>query len=430
MRPLSFITLLLSLIISPVAEGRVDFDRFFADSTLRVDYIMGAGPSSSPVILLDGMSKSPVWAGRRHNLERVPLAGNGTMTLTDAATGDTIYRHSFSTLFQEWLSTDEVGQTPRAFETVLLAPLPKAETVVSVELRDARHQPMARMSHTYSPADVLVAVRGRKKPQTVTLNAASVGCDRAIDVAILGEGYTAAERDSFVAAARRAATEILSYEPFARYRDRFNIVAVISDSDNSGVSVPRRGEWLDTSFGSHFSTFYSDRYLTTPRVKSVHDALDGVPYEHIIILANTDEYGGGGIYNSYTLTAARHEMMPPVVVHEFGHSFGGLGDEYFYEGDVMEDTYPTDIEPWEPNITTLVDFDSKWRRLLPDGTPVPTPAERAAEFPTGVFEGGGYSAKGVYRPADRCRMRDNLWPVFCPACQDWLERLINFYISD
>lgn len=430
MRPFSFITLLLSLIISPVAESRVDFDRFFADSTLRVDYIMGAGPSSSPVILLDGMSKSPVWAGRRHNLDSVPLAGNGTLTLTDAASGDTIYLHSFSTLFQEWLSTDEVGQTPRAFETVLLAPLPKAETVISVELRDAHHQPIARMSHTYSPADVLVAVRGNKKPQTVTLNAASVGCDRAIDVAILGEGYTVAERDSFVTAARRAATEILSYEPFARYRDRFNIVAVISDSDNSGVSVPRRGEWLDTSFGSHFSTFYSDRYLTTPRVKSVHDALDGVPYEHIIILANTDEYGGGGIYNSYTLTAARHEMMPPVVVHEFGHSFGGLGDEYFYEGDVMEDTYPTDIEPWEPNITTLVDFDSKWRRLLPDGTPVPTPAERAAEFPIGVFEGGGYSAKGVYRPADRCRMRDNHWPVFCPACQSWLERLINFYISD
>lgn len=430
MRPFSFITLLLSLIISPVAESRVDFDRFFADSTLRVDYIMGAGPSSAPVILLDGMSKSPVWAGRHHNLDSVPLAGNGTLNLTDAATGDTIYRHSFSTLFQEWLSTDEVGQTPRAFETVLLAPLPKAETVVSVELRDARHQPIAKISHKYSPNDVLVAVRGAAAPQTVTLNAASVGCDRAIDVAILGEGYTVAERDSFVTAARRAATEILSYEPFARYRDRFNIVAVISDSDNSGVSVPRRGEWLDTSFGSHFSTFYSDRYLTTPRVKSVHDALDGVPYEHIIILANTDEYGGGGIYNSYTLTAARHEMMPPVVVHEFGHSFGGLGDEYFYEGDVMEDTYPTDIEPWEPNITTLVDFDSKWRRLLPDGTPVPTPAERAAEFPIGVFEGGGYSAKGVYRPADRCRMRDNLWPVFCPACQDWLERLINFYTSD
>ena len=110
----------------------------------------------------------------------------------------------------------------------------------------------------------------------------------------------------------------------------------------------------------------------------IHDALAGIPYEHIIILANTKEYGGGGIYNSYTLTTAHHPMFRPVVVHEFGHSFGGLADEYFYDNDVMTDTYPLDVEPWEQNISTQVDFASKWKDMLTNGTPIPTPTKEEA----------------------------------------------------
>lgn len=233
--------------------------------------------------------------------------------------------------------------------------------------------------------------------------------------------------DSFISHATVAVNEMLSYEPYKRYADRFNFIAVESPSNESGVSIPLQGRWPDTAFGAHFSTFHSDRYLTTPRVKLVHDALEGIPYEHIIILANTPQYGGGGIYNSYLLTSALTPQFKPVVVHEFGHSFGGLADEYFYTGDVMEDSYPFDIEPWEPNITTLVDFGSKWKPLLKKGTPVPTPIEKKKKYPLGVYEGGGYSWKGIYRPADECRMRNNEYPTFCPACEDALERLIRFY---
>ncbi|MDE5838826.1 MAG: M64 family metallopeptidase, partial [Paramuribaculum sp.] len=231
----------------------------------------------------------------------------------------------------------------------------------------------------------------------------------------------------FYTRAAAAVEEILSYEPFRNHREDFNFVAVATPSADSGVSVPRLKDWKNTAFSSHFSTFYSDRYLTTDKVFTINDALKGIPYEHIIILANTDEYGGGGIYNSYTLTAARHPMFRPVVVHEFGHSFGGLADEYFYTGDVMEDTYPQDVEPWEPNITTLRDFDSKWKSLIKPGTPVPTPVEKADQYPIGVYEGGGYSFKGVYRPADECRMRNNTYPTFCPACTAAIDSLINFY---
>ena len=120
-------------------------------------------------------------------------------------------------------------------------------------------------------------------------------------------------------------------------------------------------------------------------------------------------------------------MFRPVVVHEFGHSFAGLADEYFYDDDVMTDTYPLDVEPWEPNISTRIDFASKWEDMLGKGTPIPTPTAESERYPVGVYEGGGYSAKGIYRPADNCRMRTNEYPTFCPVCQRAIQRLIEFY---
>lgn len=212
--------------------------------------------------------------------------------------------------------------------------------------------------------------------------------------------------------------------------DRFNVRAVVIPSPQSGVSVPRLGQWVDTPFGSHFSTFYSNRYLTSPNPSAIHDALAGLPYEHIIVLANTSEYGGGGIFNSYTLTAGGAELMEPVVVHEFGHSFGGLGDEYFYESEQNDTFYPAEVEPWNPNITTLVDFASKWQHLIPAETQIPTPTSEADKYPIGLYEGGGYTAHGVWRPADRCRMRDNKWPGFCPACVEALRNIIIYYTEE
>lgn len=406
------------------SASAADFSAHFADSTLRIDYIFG-GTSGNATALLDGQSRQPGWPGRRHNMSSLPYHGNGHLTLIDCATSDTIYRTSFSSLFQEWLATDEARTTPRSFENVFLAPLPKAPTRVELTLFDFRRDTIAHMSHIYNPADELTARRGEHPLPHRYLHRATA--PNPIDIAILAEGYRQEEMNSFISHATVAVNEMLSYEPYKRYADRFNFIAVESPSNESGVSIPLQGRWPDTAFGAHFSTFHSDRYLTTPRVKLVHDALEGIPYEHIIILANTPQYGGGGIYNSYLLTSALTPQFKPVVVHEFGHSFGGLADEYFYTGDVMEDSYPFDIEPWEPNITTLVDFGSKWEPLLKKGTPVPTPIEKKKKYPLGVYEGGGYSWKGIYRPADECRMRNNEYPTFCPACEDALERLIRFY---
>ncbi len=258
---------------------------------------------------------------------------------------------------------------------------------------------------------------------------------------IVPEGYTTDEMDLFYQDAGVAVNSLLSHEPFKTMQERFNILAVELASKDGEVSVPLEGLWTETALSSHFSTFYSDRYLTTLRLRQLHDKLAGVPYEHIIILANTDVYGGGGIFNSYTLTTAHHAQFAPVVVHEFGHSFGGLADEYYYD-DQYEQYYNSETEPWEPNLTTRVDFDSKWKDMIPakveqpTSVPVNDPRDRMDENqrkavaklpPVGLYEGGGYMSKGVWRGSFDCRMHTNTYPEFCPVCRRSLERMIRFY---
>jgi hypothetical protein len=402
------------------------YPELFADKTLRVDYLF-SGDAEHQSVVVDELSSLPHWAGRRNHLAELPLAGNARAVMRDEATGNIIYQTSFSSLFQEWITTDEAKTINRGFENTVLFPYPLHNATVELTLYDMAQKPVATMTHTVRPNDILIRQRGMTHitPHRYLLQSGSAA--KCIDLVILAEGYTEAEMPTFYQDAQRACESLFSYEPFKSRKNSFNVVAVASASEQSGVSIPRLHEWKETAFGSHFSTFYSDRYLTTRQVKHIHNTLAGIPYEHIIILANTAEYGGGGIYNAYELTAAHHPMFAPVVVHEFGHSFGGLADEYFYENDTMSDIYPTDIEPWEPNITTLKDFGAKWQDMLPAGAPIPTPVSEAAKYPVGVYEGGGYSFKGVYRPADRCRMRDNTFPTFCPVCQRALLRMIDFY---
>ena len=357
-----------------------EFTDFFKDKTLRVDYIF-TGDAKHQSIYLNELSHLPSWAGRRHHLSELPLEGNGQITMTDLTTRKCIYKTSFSSLFQEWLSTDEAQKTAKGFENTFLLPYPQHPVEIEITLLNSSRKVMAHLKHIIHPDDILIHERGISHitPHKYLLKSGSeADC---IDVAILAEGYTEAEMDLFYKDAEKTCESLFFYEPFKSMKSRFNIVAVASPSKDSGVSVPRKNDWRQTAFNSHFDTFYSDRYLTTSRVKSIHNALSGIPYEHIIIIVNTEEYGGGGIYNSYTLTAAHHPTFKPVVVHEFGHSFGGLGDEYFYEEDVMADTYPLDVEPWEPNISTRVDFSSKWKDMLPAGVPVPTPPQMNKQYP-------------------------------------------------
>ncbi len=421
------IIIILGLVTATMSQAQ-DFDRFFENKTLRLDYIF-SGNSEKQNISLDELIYYPSWAGKRSKLSINPLKGNGIIRVKDSTTGELIYTNSFSSLFQEWLDTDEAKFTARSFENTFLIPYPRNKVDVTISLYDLNHKRIAKLTHVVDPNDILIRPKGIEEitPYRIVHNSKVTN---PINVAILAEGYTAQEINVFYKDAELAVKSILEHEPFKSYQHVFNFVAVGSISIDTGVSIPHQNIWRNTAFSASFDTFYSPRYLTTQNVKKVHDELAGIPYEHIIIIANTQQYGGGGIYNSYTLTAAHHEDFGPVVVHEFGHSFGGLADEYFYEDDVLTNIYPLDIEPWEPNITTLIHFEKKWKNLLNANTPIPTPIDKNKQYPIGVYEGGGYSSKGIYRPALDCRMKTNTYPSFCGACQQAIENLIKFYIED
>lgn len=408
-----------------------DFRQYFTEATLRIDYVF-SGNVDHQEISVDELHIMPRWWGKRQHLSEVPVRGNGQVIMRSHRTGEVIYRNSFSTLFQEWLSYDEAKTTCRSFQNVLLTPMPKDTADITVELYDNRLQTMATLTHMVVPSDILIRHTGYDHVMPYETLQQAADTTRCIHIAYVAEGYQEQEMGTFLHDAHEAMEALFAHEPFKSLRNRFHIIAVKSPSVDSGTSTPRLGIWRNTVLKSHFDTFYSDRYLTTLNLKDLHDCLAGTPYEHIIVLVNSEQYGGGGILNSYNLSTAHHRLFKPVVVHEFGHSFAGLGDEYAYEQEQIP-MYPHDVEPWEQNLTTLVDFASKWQDMVDKKTPIPTPEssnKKTIEKRVGVFEGAGYSPKGVYRGCQDCRMRTNENPVFCPVCDRAIRRLIDFYTAE
>lgn len=423
-----------------------DFDRYFEDNTLRIDYIFG-GDSARQYIHMQQLYKQPQWAGRRARLSEMFLQGNAQIKVFDHASGKLIYVHTFSTLFQEWLNELEATKLSKSFEASYNIPFPKSKVDVQITLTDKYNKVMSSLTHLVDPKDILIRKIGENgiPYKYIVKNGSITDC---VDIAIVAEGYTREEQEKFYQDAQRAADALLSHEPFKSLSKKFNIVAVGAESRESGPSVPRNGIWHETACSSHYDTFYSDRYLTTEKVHNLFDLLSGVPFEHVIVLINSSLYGGGGIYNQWMCTTSNHLTFKQVLVHEFGHSYAGLADEYDY-GDSHVLWYPPEVEPWEPNITTLKDFGSKWKDLIPDGTPVPTTRNTPAGRTTrpanteyfrnlgrndltqkvGVFEGAGYQPTGAYRPAELCRMKVNEVDDFCPVCTRAIKRITEFYTA-
>lgn len=412
----TFLTYTLPCVLCLFMSANVnaqDFNTAFSDSTLRIDYIF-SGNANQQHIAVDQLNVMPRWYGKKQRLAELPMEGNGQITVRDHHTKHILYRNSFSTLFQEWLTYDEAKHTSRAFENVFLVPMPKDTVDITVTLNDNRRETMTQLTHTVAPCDILIKHIGERNRTSFETLQTAQDTSRCIHIAFLAEGYRTDEMDIFLKDAAEATGALFAHEPFKAMRNRFNIIAVKAPSADSGTSEPSKGVWKNTALHSHFDTFYSNRYLTTLRLKAVHDCLAGLPYEHIIILVNTHRYGGGGILNSYNLSMTHHPSFKPVVVHEFGHSFAGLADEYAYDFEEIP-MYPPDIEPWEQNITTKVKFSDKWQDMMEK---VPS---------VGLIEGAGYSLKGIYRASHDCRMRTNDTPEFCPVCQRAIQRVIDFY---
>lgn len=415
------------LFFSVSVSAQEEFNKYFYNKVLRFDFML-AGNYQKTTVYPAGMREEPFWAGSLYNLIDPFGYGNFKYELFDSLTNKLIYSRGFCTLYQEWQTTAEAKIMERSFYEVATMPYPKnkARFVLSIRERDGS---FSRLYETMiDPRDYFIR---RENPVNVSTTRISGTGDPnfSVDIAFIAEGYTKNEMAKFRDDVKRMAEILLSEPPFNEYKERINIWAVEAVSDDSGTDIPGENIYGNTALNSSFYTFDLDRYLTTQDIKSVNDYAATVPHDNIVVLINSSRYGGGGVYNYYSGTTTDHPLSPKVFIHEFGHGFAGLADEYYTSDVAYEEFYPLNVEPWEPNITTLVNFDAKWKKLIAKDIPVPTPAEKKYENVTGLFEGGGYSAKGIFRPEMDCRMKSNGPKGYCSICRDAVRKMIEFYIK-
>lgn len=418
-------TLFLFLFLLGSASVFAQFDASFFPKTMRVDYFR-CGNADAEEIYLDEIQEEPYWGGSQINLIDTVGYGNYFLKLYDLETGSLIYSRGYNNLFGEWQTTNEAKETRKCYTESVVFPFPRKDARLVLESRNKKGDFVKRFEQKITIDSYLIKKEVRSyQTFDVVYSGTPAGC---IDVVLLSEGYSADQYDLFKADCKKFADAIFSFSPYKENKHRFNVRGVWAPSLVSGVDIPGDHVWKETTLNSNFYTFDSERYLMTGDYKSVRNLASVVPYDFIYIIANTKKYGGGAIYNYYGISSTGQEdSYAKVYVHEFGHLFLGLADEY--EGDTSyNDFYPKDVEPWEPNITNLIDFDRKWKDKLPQGTPVPTPADAKYSGKTGVFEGGGYCTKGMYRPAVKCLMRSfHQVDDFCPVCTDAIQKQIEFY---
>lgn len=413
------------LLVFIALAANAQFDKYFYNKTLRIDY-MHAGTATTDVYALDEMMDEPFWGGSKTNLICPFDYGNYKFTVTDAETGTLIFSRGYSSLFSEWQTTAEARQTTRAYPENVVMPYPRKPVVVDFFKRNRDGAWEKQFSLNVDPKSYFIK-KERKHEFPHFMVYESGKAEECLDIVFVPEGYTASEMEKFKKDCNRLADFLLNCKPFDEYKGKINIYAVEAPSAESGADIPGKDIWKKTILNSNFYTFDIERYLTTADMKSVRDVAANVPYDQICVIANSQVYGGGGIYNHYALFTSDNPFANYVFVHEFGHSFAGLGDEYYNSEVAYEDLYNLKAEPWEPNITTLVDFKSKWEEMLTAGTPVPTSPEDKDKYPVGVYEGGGYMAKGIYRPAHDCTMKSISYNNFCPVCQRAIRAMLDFY---
>lgn len=420
-----YILLLLSMPLPSMSQG--SFKKYFTDKVLRFDFTL-IGNSHKTLCYPVGMKEEPYWGGPNTLSSVTAELGNLKFDLYDFADGTLIYSRGFSTLFQEWQTTAEAKNTERSFYEVASMPYPVNKCRFVLSKRE-RNGVFSKLYETvFDPADYYIL---KEKPLLVnsTRIYGSGAPATSVDLAFIAEGYTAEEMGKFRKDVKMMADALFEEEPFSIYKDKFNIWAVEAISQDPGTDVPGESIYANTALNSTFYTFGTARYLTTTDMKSVNDYAASVPHDNIIVLINSNRYGGGGVYNYYSGTTTGHQLSKMVFVHEFGHGFAGLADEYYSSSVAYDELYPLDVEPWEPNITTMVDFGSKWKKTVSDGTPMPTPEDDKYLNTTGLFEGGGYSAKGIFRPEFDCRMKSNGPKGFCTICKEAVKEMIGYYIK-
>lgn len=460
----ALLPLVLVLVHATAAAG---FDDDFTGATLRVD-VHHFGTAGDERVALDRMRIEGPWPGSREGLVDGADLGAYRVELVDRATWRVLYARGFSSLYGEWETTAPARAGAwSVFEEAVRVPEPRRRAVIRIHERDDDGAFRELWTAPFDPGSRFVD-RAPVPAGDVTDLAVHGPPATRVDLAILGDGY--ADREAFLADARRAAGYLFAEEPYRSRREDFNVRAVFTPSPAAGVSQPRAGRFVETPLGVRYNTFDSERYVMTRRDRAWRDAAAAAPYDAVLILFPDRQYGGGGIFGQYSTASMGSAFADYLVVHEFGHHFAGLGDEY-YTADVAYESAPPAVEPWEPNVTALLDGAAPpWSDLLAEGTPVPTPwrkeayegrsraiqdrrrdlraagaaekdlealfeaereqleaffAEEEHASVVGAFEGAGYRARGLYRPQADCLMFTRDRVGFCRVCRRAIEAAID-----
>ena len=492
---LFLLLLLLMLPLAGCANGGAAalgaFEDQFLDKTLRIDYFH-IGDAESEIVTLDHSYVYGIWAGSRRHLIDTFNNGKYYIKVYDAASGGLIYSKGFDSYFGEYQTSGPAAEgVMRTYHESALLPCPKRPVRFALEKRDRENNLHEIFSQGIDPDDQSI-IRDRILDPSVVVVDAHVSGDphTKVDIAILGEGYARAEVKKFEADVERFRDIFLRYEPYRSMRDSFNIRGVLKPSEESGIDEPRAGIFKRTSLNASFNALGSERYLLTEDNRALRDIAAHVPYDAVMIMVNHKRYGGGGIYNFYCTFTADTQFHEYIFIHEFGHSFGGLADEYYTSSVAYNEFYPRGIEPLEANITALLDPESlKWKDLMEDeDLELPTPWEkdafdqkdlawqkerramndRIAELKrtgaaaadiaeaelayeradrehsdwvdaylkksrfrdkVGAYEGAGYASEGLFRPMVDCIMFSKGSKPFCRVCEAAVRRKIASYLE-
>ncbi len=464
------------------------FNDYFTDKTMRIDYYH-TGNSSSELVTLDHIYKYGTWAGSLNNL--IDNFNNGAYyyKVYDEQSGKLIYSKGFDSYFKEYQTSDDaMNGIQKAFQESAIIPVPKNKIKFNIERRDAQYNLNQVYSAVINPTDIYISEEAVDNNGVEVYKQYYSGDPHTnVDVVIIGEGYTKDEKSKFEKDLKHFTELFIHQEPYNSLKGKFNIYGVYKASIDSGCDNPGAGIYKNTVLSTTYYALGSERYILTEDNKAMRDLAANVPYDAIYIMVNESRYGGGGIYNFYCTFVSDNQFSDYIFLHEFGHSFSGLADEYYTSDVAYNDFYPKGVEPVEPNITRLLDKDNlKWKTLITPGIEIPTPwekeqydkfdlawqkerrelNEKVAELQrnrapedeinalkekynkldkehsdgvdqylhkskywgmTGAFEGAGYSSKGMYRPMLDCIMFSKGTKPFCTVCEDHIKKVIKHY---
>ncbi len=406
-------------------SAQIQFNSHFEDKTLRIDFFH-SGNYEHEYFTLDEYVAEGQWAGSLINLIDTFYYGEFMVKVFDEKSNQLVFSRGFSSLFAEWRTTEPAHQACGNFQESVLIPFPKNEIRIEFYSRDSLDNFFKVEQMKFNPASKQYKIV--QKPRYVVAKIqGNTDIHKALDILLIPDGYTEAEKEKMLKDFASISGYILNCTPFDTYKQAININGLIAFSKESGITDPENKIVRKTLVETSFNTINSDRYLMTLSHKLLREVAAGIPYDQIIIVCNTDKYGGGGIYNFYSTVAAGNTNADFLVIHEFGHQLAGLGDEYYTSQVSVENFYKLTVEPWEPNLTTLITFEKKWRNMLKAGISVPTLVSKENETVVGVYEGGGYADKGVYRPMIDCTMKSVRYNQFCPVCRRSIAQMLEYY---